>query len=369
MSIERPFDDPKWETLKILRSIGKGWYGEVFMGRINKSFYVLKISKVMPEMFDGEDSTKGAAWRELYFYTKIAPKYKKILKIYTIDYKIGKCDFKHPMTEDHKHHHYLPSKYKQKHQDLVNSPYCLMNVQPYFISLSLSNHFWAIWNRILPKDELAPPISKFKWLDVGESTDVRIVITKKLYYKWFIEIMKQLQCLHSIGFSHNDIHGGNIIITIKDKTAILIDYGFVNCNKWNNYTTDIDIAYLFNLTHLSTTYDEVKRLNQIYGDNEFPTDNYFQCKDMIMSSMAFNPVHRACENVPEEQKYDVEFEMAKMMMPELVNNIIFKKYVDQMVWDKMWLIDYKDVLYYIKYAFNNLEQVITYFEKRYLHIV
>ena len=384
MSIDiKPYDNPKWNKMVIKRSIGKGWMGEVFVVECD-GLYVAKICKITPAMLK---PITGETWRELYFYTKIASKYKKELILYTIDYSIintcnelnvknsdgQKQQFKHPMSDNNTFFKNIPSKYKKLQRKLMESPYCLISIQPLIKSHMMKLYFDEMQNYVSPI-KLAKPTKKICWMLKSDFVNKRLYFTKRDFYGWYIDLMKQIALLHKIGFSHNDIHIGNILVLdapvgCLTRRATLIDYGLVNCKKWRKYSIDNDIASLFFISRIDNHGREHKRLNAIYGDKKYPIGNahYFNDIKKFMKSPICKHILHMCENISTKFKNEIAFHLAEMLMPEAMKLLESgTNYASQMSWTEMWLIDFEDVLMILEYGFkpNALPSLIEHFQQR-----
>ena len=348
-----------YDDLQIVNHIGKGWVGQVFLAKTHDGkVVVIKMSKVIPRMLK---PITGESWREIYFCSFVAPKYKKQLHLYTIDFKItDKCDFEHPMNENHDFFRFLKVNDRKFHQALHRSSYCIMNIMPYFPSSTLRKYYEELWNFTMQKRNTG-------WLTRDEVSHKSFYFNKRMMYMWFIDILKQVNLLHSIGFSHRDIHSGNILI-LKNCSATLIDYGRVGSRDWGDFDSHSDIEHLFWITYCNNHLLENKRMNLIHGDDKFPIDHkyYLKCRSKFIKTPQFDDIVKLCSNVPIKYKYDIAFEIAEMQMSCNMKTLMHSEYADQMNWSHLWLIDFDDVIYFVKHAFahNALTDIIKHFKKR-----
>lgn len=70
------------------RLLGKGMMGNVYLATLHGEKYVVKIYKAFP--VEIREKT-GRVWRDLHFYTEVAPKHKE-LKLWAYDYVASKCE-------------------------------------------------------------------------------------------------------------------------------------------------------------------------------------------------------------------------------------------------------------------------------------
>jgi serine/threonine protein kinase len=219
------FSDRAHDDIKIVKKIAQGMMGTVFSAQCAGAKLIVKVSKILPQFLE----PKNEVWRELEFYTNFARKHKKELLLYSIDHKVIKdCNsfkiagktYKHPAPDDVIEG--MPAKNKKIHMQLKQSDLCLINIMPRLDGKELKHH-----------------IERIKFGAHGG-------VAKAGICGWFLDILKQLKVLHSNGYSHNDIHPGNVMVldggrksTASGKKstapgrATLIDYGLVDCKKWS----------------------------------------------------------------------------------------------------------------------------------------
>lgn len=346
----RPYDNVKYENIKMGKFIGSGMMGTLYVGTLDGKKYAVKTEKIIPKMMK---KYSGVKWRELYFYTQVAPKYKKQLKIYAIDYKIiDDCQkFKHPATDEQIKN--IPEeKVKKLFMKLRESKYCCITIFPLLKGDNLHEFFMYHRNKITPKSKLSKPKIPFNIS----------VETKHQFYRWFIDILKQIKLLHSLGYAHNDIHTGNIMII--DGTATLIDYGQVSSKKWNeghDYTNDfISLIYFAGLCNHN---DEHKRMNTIHGDKKYPFghDAHKLNLKKFLATKESKIFIGMCDKFPILESNNLAFYLCEIMMPDFIMKLtIPKKYIDQIFWTQAWLINFDDILFYLKNILlpNGIDMVI-----------
>jgi serine/threonine protein kinase len=217
-----------FEKIKIIKDLGKGLYGNVYLVKIDNNIYALKRQKIVKEAI--KKNYKYEIWKEIDFYKWINKLNKTdqifFMKLY--DYQIVKCNYVHK-----------PEKIidLQLYNKLKKSPYCI--------------------------DLL---------FDVKDTTLRELINKNDLDYKERLSII--IQCLytmylmHQSNYYHNDTHTGNIMITECDYNKVIklninkktynlktfgyivsfIDYGSINHPKYLLNKKD-KTNYLFNKNH------------------------------------------------------------------------------------------------------------------------
>ncbi len=336
------------QEIKINKELAHGMMGRVYLGKYKKRDVVIKVSKIIPKFMK---PLTGDVWKELEFYTTFA---KKHFALHTIHYEIiYNCNepiidgvkYKHPARNDVIAR--MPPKWKKIHEDLQASQMCLINIMPIITGKNLKYYF----NRVM-------------------KNSMRLIgFTKKQYYSWYVDLLKQLQLLHKNGYSHNDIHSGNIIIS--NKSAILIDFGLVDSKKWsgNKFSIERDCDHMYYLTHLMNHFEEYARLNKKYG-NKFPIGHKEYEKDLkkFLKTPEGSQVLALCKFVPSaRQRKNIAFDMAEMLMPDFMKNLCVEhKYTNEIKFKELWLIEFEDVLFLLNniYSPGGISAVIKHFEKK-----
>ena len=206
------------EQYKIIRKIGDGFFGNIYLIKIKNKKYVLKRQKILKK--DTKKNLKLLIWREIEFseFVNKLPKNKRGFFMEMYEYKVIKCNIN--MKFDYGIN---DSKLKK----LNESKYCLDIIYEY------KNK--TIYN-LLKKN----------------------TISLKEKYSFLIQILYALDIMKKNGYTHNDLHALNITYEKYDNIKIrnynikskykysLIDYGFINNKKYkkinmtniilNNYT-------------------------------------------------------------------------------------------------------------------------------------
>lgn len=195
--------------------LGAGMVGATYLVEDkNKNKYALKLQKIFKSEI--KKTFNKEIWRELDLYKSIN-KFKQneqqfFTKLY--DYEIVKnCNFKH------KRPFKVSGEQEKSIKKLDKSPYCIKFLLQFH---GLENY----------QDYI---INNYKNISVEQ------------YYSFYLQIINIIKILNKYGYSHNDIHGGNIMIKrtkeeyfiFKNKKIpfhgiklIIIDYGEVLHKKF-----------------------------------------------------------------------------------------------------------------------------------------
>jgi serine/threonine protein kinase len=347
--------DDKYENIKIIKKLKSGMMGSTFLAKLNKTKLVVKVSKILLENLKKNEPT----WKELTFGTSFAKKHKKELLFYTKDYKIiencntfeiGGKVFKHPAFEHCNKDNLIniEPNWRKVHEKLSKSKYCLINIIPY-----------------LDGSDLQDFISKTILINGKIHSDK---FNKKQYYGWFIDILKQIKLLHSNGYTHNDIHPGNIMI-LKSGKATLIDYGAIDNKQWNSKSDKThDYTSLYYLTHASNHFNEIKRINKKYGQNKFPIGQKYYLQDLakFMKTKESKQILGLCKSIPKKHQKHIAFDLADMLMPSFTKKIALAKYAGETNYMELWMIDIEDSLFYLDNIYTHgIGVVIKHLENKY----
>lgn len=199
---------------KIIKELGHGMNGVVFLTQYKKKKYALKIEHIYEK--DIQKTSSSYIWREIFFCEKFANKYpEQFTTLYKYDI-ISDCDYKH-------NDNFLLN-LKESVSDISKSKYCIRRIYD-LIDGTINNIIYKLSNK---------QISSF-----------------------IIQLSYIIILLQKNGYSHGDIHFGNIgyikttkkyVIILNNKILThgyifkLIDYGFVK-NKENNLYISNKIKY------------------------------------------------------------------------------------------------------------------------------
>ena len=230
------------------KQLGKGMMGTVFLAHDKKgNKYAYKIERILPKSV--QKSFKNVYWRENDFAKTLANKYPDHFMV-LYDSKID---------SDCKHHQDF-SGLNIKMEDLPKS------LQNYYTKLKKSSYcsvkLWSIIDGTLL--ELLIP---------------KLMISKKVLYDLFIQIVYIVFLMNNAGYVHNDLHLGNIGYVKTDKKTInilghnipthgylikAIDYGLVLHDKYTltkgeriNYENAYDLLMVFYMFSIETKTEKI----------------------------------------------------------------------------------------------------------------
>lgn len=190
---------------KIIKELGHGMNGVVFLVKYHDKKYALKIEHIYEK--DIEKSNSSYIWREIFFCKKLGNKYpNQFTKLYKYDI-ISDCNYKHSKN--------IILNIKNKIDGLSQSKYCIRRI--------------------------------YDLVD-GTFKDLIYKLSDEQISSFILQLSHTMMLLQKNGYSHGDIHFGNIGYIKTTKTYIkilnnkiptygyiykLIDYGFIK-NKNNN---------------------------------------------------------------------------------------------------------------------------------------
>ena len=217
----------KLSKIKVIKKLGAGMLGTVYLIEYENKIYAMKIQKILEE--EKTKNIKYPIWRELLFYNdvnKMPPESQKFFcKLY--GYKI---------IENCKHVQIRPKVFPHKISffDKINqSDICIILI----IDYKGTNNLYNFLQNNIPKKQV---------------------------YSILLQVCKIILILSDLKYSHNDLHAGNIMIhSTKDKTfeimkhkipyyglqLVAIDYGNMTNEKYGKkYYEDDESFYFLELT-------------------------------------------------------------------------------------------------------------------------
>ena len=312
------------EHIKILKTLGSGMFGTTYRVRneIDNKIYALKRQKILKSYI--EKSTKYYMWREIYFYSWInnhiiKSDQKFFMKM--IDYKFySNCD-------------YLNDKYFK--EDFINNKLIKKMIK--------SKHCLDLLVDL--KDGTINQLTQ----STQSTQSIKTKLNSKQLYSMIIQCSYICYLMNKSGYSHNDLHYGNIAYTKVDKDSLIkividnkqylfksygyqfsvIDYGLILHKKFiltkkekntyqNNmiYNKDMKSFYIFCLTNIKEfTKKKYKKEKKILLDRlyEEKPELYIRIKQLILSFY------------PNMIKYYDDYEIDRLSDDIHINKLLFNE--------------------------------------------
>jgi serine/threonine protein kinase len=216
--------------IKIIKKLGAGMFGTVYLIEYDNKQYAMKIQKILE--LEKIPDYKHTIWREIFFYkdVKKMPKESKKFFCRMYAYKIlDNCKHKQVRSKDIAKN----SIFAKKYYEMNASNICAIFIIDYKGNTNLYDY-------------------------------LQTSITSKQIYSILLQVCKIILLLSDIKYSHNDLNPSNIIVhPTKDKTfeikgnqinyngiqLVAIDYGnMTNKSYGPEYFEDQESFYFFELT-------------------------------------------------------------------------------------------------------------------------
>jgi len=332
-----------FDDLQIIKELGSGGCGSSYLVKKSNKEYVLKIQKILysdKKFKDNIRDYKEMFWREVDLYefiTKIKDNNDKSFFSELYNYEIvNNCDY------DYKPPFSTNSKFFQK---LQKSKWCIKYLLEYKEGITL--HDFLLKN----------------------------TLTEKQIYSILLQLCKIILILYNAGYSHCDLHLGNIIINKTTKNYFdfmdkkiafngyqisVIDYGLVIHEKYGKYyykalkgNGDTQIIYMFNEI-FNVTYriidNNIKYVNDCTkAKKKLPWER----KDYKVSSLIRNIMLKESDfyNTAKD-KYLKMYPHAKKVLNYFEDNIETKEIYD--LFNKKYYNDLSNIIHRIQYEFHVL---------------
>lgn len=179
-------------NIEIIKKLGEGVQGTVYLVKSSNKKYIYKIEKYKP----GEPDDAYSRQVEFDKFANEHPDKFMTLKSHGI---IENCDHIQPIPK------WAQGKFKKSLEDKNKSTTC----------------FYLMYS----------PIYKYT---LGHMS--KVYNSSKLYLSMLEQILEQVHLMHKAGYYHNDIHPGNIMS--NGKYFHIIDYGLISNKKWQQNKFD-----------------------------------------------------------------------------------------------------------------------------------
>jgi hypothetical protein len=224
------------DEVSLGKQLGKGMGGTVFLAHDkNGNNYAYKIERILPK--DVPQSLKSPYWRENDFAEAVANKYPDHFMV-LYDSKIeDNCKHRQDFSGMNVDMKNLPKSKQKYYKDVNKSPYCSVKL-------------WSIVDGV-----------------IGDLLQNKPMLSKKVFYDLFIQMLYIVYLMNNAGYVHNDFHLHNIGYTKTDRKTVnilghnipthgylikVIDYGVVQNGKYPltkkeriAYDNRYDLFFLF----------------------------------------------------------------------------------------------------------------------------
>jgi len=326
------------DNYKIIKKLGNGMFGTVYLVEKNNKNYALKIEHILEKSI--KKNMHEQLWREIDFCEKFGNRYPdQFIKL--IDYDvIDNCT--HKQRYSHKELVKGEGKLAKIYEQLKNSPFCSRKIY----SL-IDFNFEKIQNK----------------LDTSQ------------IYSALIQLIYGVSLLHNNNYVHGDLHSGNIGIVESDKKYIkinnlhvptfgnifkLIDYGRIlnkkNCKnsselKDYNILWENEIGNLLNSLCIKENFYEYLRKNKIKFDY-----NHKLIIQKYKQTQFYNLLNKISSNI------NHQIFLFSIVYPDEYQKIILDDKYKKTITNDI-KIPIVDILFFIK-NYNNYDILIEYFYKK-----
>ena len=217
------------ESIEVLKKLGNGVLGTVYLIKINGKKYIAKIEKIIEKEI--KYNTSYTLWRELEFskFTAKYPDYFMTLKSWTI---ANNCQHKQPIPS------FGNSKFKKQLEEKNDSTKCSILIYDPVLDDTLKN-FYEKLHRV-------PTVKNYK-----------------IFYSMFCQMLNIFDLLIKNKYLHRDAHPGNIMY--KKTTDKFIKLGNINVPTFGYKWFLIDYGYILHNDY-KTTPSEKKNLKDKFFD-------------------------------------------------------------------------------------------------------
>ncbi len=337
---------------KIIKELGKGMIGTVYLiepdpiqMEINKKTtkknipnqYALKIEHIEPK--DTKPNSKSEVWREINFYKNFAYKYpEQFIQMLEYDF-IDNCKHiqHYPYSLD-----LFPKQVQNQLKKKATSKYCIRKI--------------------------------FDLVD-GNLNNLIDKLNSNQIYSMIIQITWEINLLHSNGYTHGDLHSGNIGWLKTSKKTINING--LKIKTFGYQIKLIDFGLVMSKYDTKTKKEE-KKFNELIN-TELSNIKYFLADTKLWDWMDKNNIKWDYDKTYSQIKKIKEFEIIKkfttdkqdqiflfdILFPELFQKIIcgdkFKKIIKRKLF-----IPVEDILVLVKMS-SNSDLIIKYFYDKINH--
>jgi serine/threonine protein kinase len=307
------------DSYKIVKELGSGYAGTVYLVVKNGKYYALKIEKVLEE--EVTKNYKYFGWREIDFANQVASRYpNQFIELVDYDF-IGDCKHVQKTLKP-------IEQFSDKIKDLIlrvrASEFCFRRI----------------------------------YTLVDNSVDHIIRdLKKQQIYSIFIQILYIVYLIHSKGYVHGDLQLRNIGIIKTDKKNIMIFGKKIPCFgyicKAIDYGSILHKKYSLDLDKLKMYDDVLMKENCMVYHLGIDFENFYNEKDRIEKENNIKINYKdAIENIRKTEEYKnigitddaIKFIYFKVKYVELFQKMVLGKYYKKMIHVPQW-IDVDDIIF------------------------
>lgn len=322
----------------IIRELGRGMVGTTYLVKLNSNNYALKIEKIPESHALDKFNTKYAEWREIEFSEKFGNRYpEQFIKLYAYDV-INDCDFDNGTDPSH-----LPEEVQKRLSDKFNSTYCIRKL--------------------------------YSLVDTDLSKIIK-TLNRKQIYSLVIQRTHIIWLLSTAGYSHNDLHMGNIGVIYTKKKCINILNNKISIPTYGNIFVALDFGNLTNSSWELSSYEKKFKSGDVlriitslinyknkFMRNDKPSNKIFSFKNL--SNDVVKKIKKTKEwidmngGLKKSNDSDYKIVLFQVLYPKIFQEILLgDDFVE--VNELEYLIDLKDIIYFITHK-SNLKKIIKYF--------
>lgn len=335
---------------KIIKELGHGIFGTTYLVELNSNQYALKIEKISNESLTNENDSKYVEWREIDFSFQFGNYYpEQFIKLYSYDV-IDNCNYVNPSPIDISSQ--MPQDVQKRIEDKNNSMHCIRKL--------------------------------YSLVDTTLNTMIND-LNKNQIYSMVIQNLNIIWLLDTNGYTHNDLHGGNIGVIYTNQEYVNVLDNQIPIPTFGNIFVALDFGNMTKnspdeLNHEGRIRDTMKIISRLvkYQNKFVLEDNLgktFQTNKLIKVSQIDKKKITKMRKTKQWKKMCSEIKLnSRTIKPmELDDKIILFQMLYSMKFQKILLgeqytelnnlvykMEIKNIIYFIKNK-NDLRKMIKYF--------
>jgi serine/threonine protein kinase len=259
-------------NIKIIKTLGSGVMGTVYLAESGKTRYIYKIEKM-----DDVDIYN----RQVDFNEMVGNQYPNSFLILKSHGVIDECDHKQPIPK------WATGAFR-KH--LVNKN-------------KHTKCFYLLYT----------PVLDCTFRDIIN----KVFKNNRLYLKMAYDIMSAINLMHKAGYTHNDIHGGNVMY--NGKRFYLIDYGRISHKKYKSGNIEREVKR-YNLSDINMILWNLLVCNRPFmylEDHKLPIIDYKKFMKRINAFTEYKQIYRELGYLPKPMREEPAILLTAMDYPHI----------------------------------------------------